>query len=243
MRVAVVNFSGNTGKSTIGAHLLAPRMNDAPVFSIETINVDEGGDRLKGKQLRTLHDHLQTLDDAIVDVGASNIEEYFHLMSQFQGSYKDFDCFVVPTVKEQKQQNDTVNTIKALGEIGVTPDRIRVVFNRVDPRDLDIFASDFQTVLGFGEQKKKPYRLSREAIVFENEIYTMLKGLQRSIGQLLADDTDYRGQLRVMTDEAGKRHCLNMIAGRRLAASANENLDNVFAALFPERSGKVRHAA
>jgi len=39
MKVVVINFSGNVGKSTIAAHLLKPRMNDAKIFSIETLNV------------------------------------------------------------------------------------------------------------------------------------------------------------------------------------------------------------
>ena len=79
--------------------------------------------------------------------------------------------------------------------------------------------------------------------MFENEIYAMLKGLQRSIAQLLADSTDYRAKFRVTTDRADKRLLLDMIAGRRLAALANANLDNVFAALFPELARKVRDAA
>ena len=36
-KIAVVNFSGNTGKTTVSDQLLSPRM-DAPRFAIETIN-------------------------------------------------------------------------------------------------------------------------------------------------------------------------------------------------------------
>ncbi len=38
MKVAVLNYTGTVGKTTIAAHLLSPRMNNAPIFAIETIN-------------------------------------------------------------------------------------------------------------------------------------------------------------------------------------------------------------
>ena len=40
MKIVVINFSGNVGKSTVAAHLLKPRMNNATLFSIETLNDD-----------------------------------------------------------------------------------------------------------------------------------------------------------------------------------------------------------
>ena len=43
MKVCVLNFSGNVGKSTIAAHLLQPRLN-AQVFSVESLNVDASSD-------------------------------------------------------------------------------------------------------------------------------------------------------------------------------------------------------
>ena len=41
MKVAVINFSGNVGKSTIARHLLTPRIEGAELISIESINADE----------------------------------------------------------------------------------------------------------------------------------------------------------------------------------------------------------
>ena len=56
MKVCVLNFSGNVGKSTIAAHLLQPRLN-AQVFSVESLNVDASSDgvevaRLQGQALQ-----------------------------------------------------------------------------------------------------------------------------------------------------------------------------------------------
>ena len=121
MKVAVINFSGNVGKTTIAAHLLKPRMGDAPVFSVESLNIDasaEGIDveKMRGKRFGDLQEQLMVLDSAIIDVGASNVEEFMKLMQQYEGSHEEFDYFIVPVVKEKKQQADTVNTIRSLAK-------------------------------------------------------------------------------------------------------------------------------
>ena len=43
MKIAVLNFSGNVGKSTIARHLLSPRMPKAGLVAVETITVTEPG--------------------------------------------------------------------------------------------------------------------------------------------------------------------------------------------------------
>ncbi len=51
MKVAVINFSGNVGKTTIARHLLAPRITGAEVISIESINADDGQAATSGTYL------------------------------------------------------------------------------------------------------------------------------------------------------------------------------------------------
>ena len=59
MKVAVINFSGNVGKTTIARHLLAPRIAGAEVISIESINADDGqGGALRGNQFGELQEYL-----------------------------------------------------------------------------------------------------------------------------------------------------------------------------------------
>ena len=38
MKIAVINFSGNVGKTTIARHLLLPRIDGAELFSVESLN-------------------------------------------------------------------------------------------------------------------------------------------------------------------------------------------------------------
>ncbi len=108
MKVAVVNFSGNTGKSTISKHLLLPRIKDAELITVEPINADEGdGEKVRGKQFGALMEQLMLIDAAVVDVGSSNVEDFMKLMMQYRGSHEDIDFFVVPAVKDSKQIKDT----------------------------------------------------------------------------------------------------------------------------------------
>lgn len=234
MKVAVINFSGNPGKSTLADNLLAPRMN-APKFEIETINAgataNADAERLKGKDYGGLQEDLMTLDSAIVDVGASNVEEFIKQMGQFDGSHEEFDYFVVPAISEKKQQIDTVNTIKTLSGLGVPAKKIRVVFNKVELEDANDVPRLFAMIFGFHEAEKR-FTLRPEAVVFKNEIFERLRGLNKTVSEIVADETDYRAMLREATDEAAKARAVSMISAQRLAKSAHKNLDDVYKVLF-----------
>ena len=105
MKNAVINFSGNVGKSTVARHLLLPRVRGAELIAIESLNADEGqGQALRGRQFGELQEYLQTVSSVVVDIGASNVEELMAQMQRYRGSHEDFDAFVVPTVPALKQQ-------------------------------------------------------------------------------------------------------------------------------------------
>lgn len=118
------------------------------------------------------------MESAIVDMGASNAEDFVKLMAQFSGSHEEFDFFVVPVVAEKKKQADTINTIKTLSKLGVPAKKIRVVFNRVDPEDSHNIGSLFAAVIGF-HQADKLFTLKREAVLFNNEIFDRLRQLKK----------------------------------------------------------------
>lgn len=233
MKIAVLNFSGNVGKTTIAAHLLKPRMDDPPIYSIESINMGADGDgleveKMKGKKFGELVDELMTLDTAIVDVGASNVEDFLKLMQQYDGSHEEFDAFVIPVVKEKKVQADTVNTIRALQSLGVDRKRVRVVFNKVEIDETP--ADEFAAIFGLAESEKSCV-VKPEAAIYANEVFERLKGVGKSLGEVTADATDYRARLREAQDEQEKELCVRMVALKRLAVTANRNLDVVYKAI------------
>ena len=233
MKVAVLNFSGNVGKTTIAGHLLKPRMGDATIFSVESLNVDASADgleveRMRGKKFGDLQEQLMMLDKAIVDVGASNVEEFIKLMQQYDGSHEEFDYFVVPVVKEKKQQADTVNTIRALSDMGISKNKIRLVFNKVETDES--LEDEFRVLFGLA-QVEKSFTLRPEAVIYSNEVYERLKTVGKSLGSITSDETDYRAKLRETSDAEEKELCVRMVALKRLAITANKNLDDVFKAL------------
>ncbi|MFX1689853.1 StbB family protein [Paraburkholderia sp. A2RI-6] len=228
MRVAVINFSGNVGKSTIAKHLLAPRLN-TELITVETINADEGGENIKASQYDELQGHLLTNEVAVIDVGASNVEGFVHRMTQFRKSHEDFDYFVVPVVKESKQQKDTIATIDSLAALGVPSKKIRVIFNKIDVEDN--VQSEFAAIFGYAGEEKKCI-VKPEAAIIENEVFEKSKALNKTISEILADPTDYRAKLKEAKDDQEKALCVQMILAKRLAESANENLDAVYKVLF-----------
>ena len=59
MKLAVINFSGNVGKTTVARHLLACRIPDCQVVAVESINADDGPSvTIRGRQFAQLQEFL-----------------------------------------------------------------------------------------------------------------------------------------------------------------------------------------
>lgn len=227
MKIAVINFSGNVGKSTVAHHLLAPRLHEAPVIAVESINAHDGRDAeaLRGKQFSELLETLALLDDVVVDIGASNVEDFMNQMRLYRNSHDEFDVFVVPTVPMAKQQRDTIATIEALSTVGIEPDRIRPVFNLVDigeqPQSL------FKGIFEYHAQGRT-FSLRPTAVLHVNELYPKLRAADLSIRAILADSTDYKRAIQAATNPAEKVRLAQQLGIRRLAHGVSEELDAVF---------------
>jgi hypothetical protein len=229
MKVAVINFSGNVGKTTVARHLLAPRIDGAEVIAVESINADDGqANALRGKQFGELQEYLQTVENVVVDIGASNVEDLLSLMHKYRGSHEDFDYFVIPTVPALKQQQDTIATLTELSRLGVPASKVRVVFNQVE--DGVNLADSFDTLLAFVEQHPLA-RASTKCRLGANEIFERVKGIQADLGQLAADATDYKALIGQARGAAEKLALAQKLATKRLASGVVPELDECFAAL------------
>jgi hypothetical protein len=236
MKVAVINFSGNVGKSTVAANLLAPRMLGSRVFSIESTNEDATSDgivveRLPGKHYHKLLSEMFLEDRAIVDVGASNIGDFLKFMEQYEKSHEFFDFYVVPVVSERKQQADTVNTISALSQIGIPAKKIRLVFNKVDLDDEALLDEVFEPLFG-AHHAHGTFTLRPEAVIHKNDAYELLKHSGITLDALVADETDFRQKARDAGDADERGRYVSLAMTRMLAVSAQKNLDSVFQTLF-----------
>jgi hypothetical protein len=154
-------------------------MNGAPVIPVESINSDGTEDEtIRGRQFGELQEALLLMEDAVVDIGASNVEDFVGLMKQYKGSHEDFDYFVVPTVPKNKQQRDTISTIDALAEIGVPAKKIRLLFNMVE---LDEHPERAFAGLIEYHAAAKTFTLRRDAVIPTNDIYAKIKNAEQGI--------------------------------------------------------------
>lgn len=230
MKVAVMNLSGNVGKSTVAKHLLYPRIDGAAFVTIETINADEGdGEKRKGKDFGKLIEDMLMVEDAVVDIGASNVEDVLKQMGDYEGSHEDFDLFVVPVTREAKQVRDTIGTIDALAAMGVAAEKIVVIFNKVDAGD-DV-RSVFEALFDY-HSKFRRFTISADAKILHSELYQMLRAAQTSVNELVADPTDWKAELRKADNDDAKQNAVRMLSMKRLAGSAKKNLDSAFAAVM-----------
>lgn len=231
-KVAVINFSGNVGKSSIARYLLAPRM-ECDVLSIESIN-DPGGQKktkttIRGKEIDELRENLLISDSLVVDIGASNVEDFIEALSEYDDGIAEFEYFVVPTVPAIKQQEDTVSTIHELIALGVPSAKIIVVFNQFDKKGGPL-EKQFKVVfreLGDSDSCK----LNKDAVVPKHGFFEAFQQDRRSFDDVLNDDTDYRKLIGETDDKTKQIEYVRKLGMKSLANGINKELNGVFSAL------------
>lgn len=234
MKVAILNYTGTVGKTTIAAHLLSPRMNSAPIFAIESINETAAGlgvdvEKMNGDKFRSLFKKIMLEDDAIIDIGASNIEDFMNNMIKFDDSHEEFDFFIIPVTSGTKEQKESIQMLNLLASIGIPADKIKVVFNRVD-NDVD---DEFPFIIG-RHKKDKSFTLNKECAIFENELFDALSIKGITVDALLLDTTDYKSLLKNNKEASEKDRNMwaDMFGLKSLAKGVKRNLDDVYSNLF-----------
>lgn len=231
MKVAVINVSGNVGKTTVSNQLVMPRLSNPEYIPVESANADgtEEGTLMRGKQYGEILEALALVDDAVVDVGSSNFEEFLNRMTDYRNSHEDFDFYVVPTTAPDKQQIDTIKTIEALAENGVPAKKIRLCFNIVD-RDVNV-QSAFAGLFAYHAAHKK-FTLKPAAVIHANEIYPKLKVSGQKMADVLNDPQDLKELLKAAKSTEEKLEISRRIGIKRLAAGVTDELNTVFKVLF-----------
>lgn len=229
MKICVINFSGNVGKSLISQHLLKTRLKESEIIAVESINSDGNNDeKIKGKEFTDIMDKVMATDNVIVDVGASNVEDFMQQMNKATGSQEDFDYFVVPTIDKEKQIIDTVSTIQALGDMGIEQERIRVIFNAID-YDTNINRK-FSNILELDHIAT----INTKTTIHENELFNRLKEVRdlKTIHDIANDDTDYKSLIAATDDKLERLTYSRRLGLKRLAVGVERMLDNTFEELF-----------
>lgn len=234
-KTVILNYTGTVGKTTLAVNLLYPRMPGATFYAIESIN--ETGEglgvdvvKLRGDNFRELFKRFMLDDHAVVDVGASNVEDFMINLEGFENAHEEIDYYIVPVTSGTKEQKETVAMIDSLAAIGVPPEKIRIVFNRV-LRDVN---SEFPIIVNY--HKLNPsFWLSTDCAIYESELFDALSIHRITLQQLLADENDYKSMLK-NSDAAPKDRALwsDMYGLKLLAKGVERKLNFVFDKLFAE---------
>jgi hypothetical protein len=230
-----LNYTGTVGKTTVAAHLLAPRMDNAPIYAIESINETAAGlgldvEKIRGENFKTLFNEILKIDNAIIDVGASNVEDFLNGMTRFEDSHMEIDYFVIPVTSGTKEMKETMSMLVDLESFNIPAEKIRLLFNRVET---DV-QEEFSTLINY-VKKQKNCVANIKASIAENELFDLLAVKKLSIGSIINDETDYKAKIKELGldgDKKLKDHYADMHVIKSLAKSVNRNLDAAFIALF-----------
>jgi hypothetical protein len=228
--VYICNFSGNVGKSTLSKNLLLPNLPGARIFAVEDINAGYNqGEAVQLSAEQTSSILEQTLEAAmsapvIVDVGASNVSNFFAALSGYEGMHEYIAHVVVPTEPSEKVQTDTLSTLQYLIEkLGFDESKIMLVLNKVPPR------RNGEQV--FGELMKKA--ADRGVLTYgeipESETFQVAASMAMTIQELAAmDPKELLAKSKDSVDpKAGVKAMLASASAKKLKA----RLDEIFASM------------
>ncbi|ANQ23750.1 stability protein [Vibrio natriegens] len=225
IKIAVLNNSGNVGKSTICNTLLIPRIENSELIRVETINEDgSSGEKLAAKDMTNIIERIDILDKAIIDIGSSNIETFIKGIKENIGAHEDIDFYLLPVTPDIKQQKDTWNTIDELLDMEVEPNRIGVILNRVDT-SLPL-ESQFKQLYESGILKQTATPTIQDCLVIpDSQVFTLLEVIGSSFHEAVNDDTDYRKVIREAKDKETRSGLSLKKSCHRLAKSFADKLD------------------
>lgn len=227
LNIALISYSGNAGKTTLSRNLFSRHLPAAALVAIESINADGQEEvTLRGKQFGELIDALAISESGVVvDVGASNVEDFLQRMTQTRRSHQLFDFFVIPVMPGTKQERDAIATVEALAEIGVPAGKVIVIGNGLEPTTT--LANAFAAVHAYIEGEKRAQLLP--VAISDSEVYSRLAAQNLTLSSVLADTTDHMAAMRAATDPKQRLVASQAFSLKGMAESAADELDEVWA--------------
>lgn len=232
MRAMVINFSGNVGKSTITKYLLAPRLDNCKVYSVESINENEHEEEnIRGNALGAILDDMMQHDNALLDVGSSNAETVVSLLAKYDGAHEDFDAFVIPVISKPKVINDSIATANALSEMGVPTEKIIVVLNQIDiETDKSIEFAKIRNLDGV------TLTYDENLAIPSHDFFARIAGTGFDLLEVLNDETDYTKLVKETPKDSPE---LGDYVLRRALKRLATNLDKSFSEIYELFQKKV----
>ena len=222
----VLNSSGSVGKSTIVRELLYPRFEDPLIVEVETVNKsskDFPGVNVwqfrAGENFDDLYLKIVEHENILVDVGASQLGEFWRQIDDFAGVDTLFDLFVIPTVPTDKAMADTYKTIRFLRESGIEDEKIKVVFNQVR-RSVEV---DFEPLL------RADFDFDLDLWIKNSKLFTDLGLIKKTIRDVYHPDLDiYKEKILAAKDPKEKVILVKSDVANRMAHKVAADFDDLF---------------
>lgn len=238
MKIVITSQLGRIGKSSIAGNVFLPFMPEGTkFFSIESVN--DGAEQfgvdlvsMRGGEIIEILTSVMTEEHALLDVGASNFEEFFLGLGEF-GGVSEFDRFVIPTVPGEREGKETMKTIATLQSFGVPAEAIHVIFNRVLMRNLTdvgetMVKEQFSDLLDLAKRQKNCVANPR-SYLRETSFFDHLTKTKQSLVAALSDETDYTSALKAAAkDPVEHLRLRNAWAAMRLAKTEAADFQRVY---------------
>lgn len=233
MKIVVMNLSGNTGKTTLARHMLAPLLS-AKRISIEDVNAGDGvpDAEITAARFKTLAAELNYVSDEeniVIDIGASNAKVMLNNFDQLSSTADGINFWVIPVTPSTKQRTDSLNTVQKLIEIGIDSEKIILIPNNVT--ETETFEDDFKNI--FDACEAIDVFVSKQPVL-ANDAYEMLKTDERCIIDVANTKPDFAAQRKALheaADEKGLHQLGKDMVLYDLCKFTAKNLGRVFKAL------------
>lgn len=227
MKVMLINNSGNVGKSFFSREFFYPNMSDPLIVEIESNNdsstdFDLNIEKITAKKLEKLNQFLLMNDDVIVDLGASQIENFLENLSNYDDLLEEIDLIVVPVPDNRKMHKDSLTVLDLLNEAKLGID-IEIFLNQCsDIDDFDFFIAEakarnfvidknlifekFKVVKTLDEDTLLSSFVAKSEKDFKSLAKEAYKSGDKGQGDDYADKHLLKGQCKVMREFLDKRY-------------------------------------
>lgn len=229
MKFFVCNSSGNVGKTTITRELLYSFMAE-PKKILEIESVNSSSSNFENIEVEKISDFsnfeniyikIIETDNLILDVGASLLSNFLDKMGEFAGVETLFDYFIIPTTQGDKVPTDTARTILYLQSIGISNDKIKVIFNSVEN------ISDFDILIK-QEPKLNGFKFNTNYQIPKTKLFSELGLLKKTINEIINFDVDsYKNDI-LQADSKDKLRLVKTDLANRMAVSLYPHLKAIY---------------
>ncbi len=233
MRIAILNYSGNVGKTTIARDIFSYQLQDHELINIESVNND-GKETMviRGEDGDQLYTEIMVNDDLILDIGSSNLEAFFRTSDKESEIIESMDIFVIPVTPEKKQQFDTIKTIQDLLKMKVKPGAIHVVCNQVIDDPMTPIEEVFDKIIEGASRAK--INLDTDNVIYKHDLYN--SGL--SLREMIRTE-DFRAMMEE-AKKAGDKEKAREFAKKHIRQRKVSGLLATYEKIFKKIYGKTK---